>query len=176
MKRTLTAFCITTLFLIFSAETFAANPDFSGFWTLDRTNSEGVPPGMSQTMTVRQTGDKIIIETDLVKGERVLQTVFAAYSLDGEETKFGSKMPDDIGKGKRAARRTVDGIEFEEATIFETPSGEVTVQTTNRWTLSADGKTLEIQTTVQHPSGTDQTKRIFKKGEKPGIRVYFVSN
>ena len=127
MKRTVIAFGITTLFLIFSNATFAADPDFSGFWTHDRTNSEDMPPGMSKTMTVRQTCDKITFEIDLVKGERVWQTVFAAYRLDGKEIEFESKTPDGSGKVKRTARRTAGGIEFEEATIFDAPSGEVTV-------------------------------------------------
>ncbi|HEX8638850.1 MAG TPA: hypothetical protein VF692_12355 [Pyrinomonadaceae bacterium] len=176
MKRAITAFSVAALFLIFSHATFAAAPDFSGFWTLDRTNSKVVPPKMSQTMTVCQTGDKITFETDLVSGGRVMQTVFAAYTLDGRETEFDLRTPNGIVIGKRAARRTVDGIELEEAAIFDTPGGKVTVRATHRWMLSADGKTLEIETTVQNSSGTEQTRRVFKKGEKPGIRVYFISN
>lgn len=174
MKRTTIAFNITILFLIFGRATFAADPYFSGFWTLDRTKSEGVPPNAGQTMTVRQTSDKITFETDLVKGERIWQTFFAAYTLDGEETLFESRTADGIVKGKRTAKRTAGGIELTETTSFDAPGGAVIAQTTRRLSLSADGKTLKIEMTVQNPGGTEQNKRVFKKGEKPPLRIYFV--
>jgi hypothetical protein len=37
----------------------AQKADFSGIWTLDKSRSEGLPPGMDQTMTVRQAGDRV---------------------------------------------------------------------------------------------------------------------
>ena len=174
MKRTITAFSLTALFLIYSHATFAANPDFSGTWTLDRAASEGLPAGASQTMFVTQAGDKVTLEIIQSAREQSMQTIYATYRLDGREMEFTSKTPDGIGRGKRTAKRTADGIEVVEATRFEAPSGETTVQTTIRWSLSADAKTLKIETTVQNSSGAQLTKRVFNKEERPQFRIFFI--
>ena len=40
--------------------------DFSGVWIMDRSKAEGIPPNMDQKMRVRQDGDRLDLETDLV--------------------------------------------------------------------------------------------------------------
>jgi hypothetical protein len=159
MKNKLTAaFVLAILLSVFAIQTFAANPDLSGTWTLDLSKSEGLPPGMKQEMTVTQTGDKISLETKLItdQGERVVPDF---YMLDGKETEFAPKTPDGTsGKGKRAAKWTADGIEVTETATFDTPDGSVTVKTDRKWTLSADGKALKIEITQQLPNG--ETKKV----------------
>ena len=145
--------------------TASAKVDFSGTWLLDKSNSEGLPPGMDQTMTVVQAGDKLTLETKLIteQGER---SVPDTYMLDGKETEFAPRAPNgQAGKGKRTAKWMTDGngIEVSESATFDTPEGSVTVQTTRKWTLSADGKTLKIELIVQGPNGTQQIKRTFNK-------------
>src|SRR5689334_13179541 len=107
--------------------TTSAKVDFSGTWTLDKNNSEGLPPGMDQTMTVVQSGDKLSLETKLItaEGERVVPD---SYVLDGKETEFTPKAPNgQAGKGKRTAKRSADGngIEVNETATFEGPEGPV---------------------------------------------------
>jgi hypothetical protein len=165
MKRVIitgSAFLLVLALIITGA---AAKVDFSGAWALDKSNSEGLPPGMDQTMTVVQTGDKLSLETKLItpQGE---QTVPDAYMLDGKETEFTPKSPKGLsGKGKRTAKWTADGngIEVNEQVTFDTPEGSVNVQTTRKWTLSADGKTLKIELSTQDPNGTHQSKRTFNR-------------
>jgi hypothetical protein len=145
--------------------TASAKVDFSGTWALDKNNSEGLPPGMDQTMTVAQTGDKLSLETKLIteQGEKVVPD---SYMLDGKETEFEPKAPNGVtGKGKRTARWTMDGngIEVNETGTFDTPDGSITIQTTRKWALSADGKTLEIELNVQGPNGAQQIKRTFNR-------------
>lgn len=142
-----------------------AKVDFSGVWALDKSSSEGLPPDMDQTMIVVQTGDKLSLETKLITGKGE-QTVADTYLLDGKEVEFTPKSPNGLsGKGKRTAKWTTDGngIDVNEKVTFDTPEGSVTVQTTRKWTLSADGKTIKIELNTQDPNGMHQSKRTFNK-------------
>src|SRR4051794_3316392 len=99
----------------------SAKADFSGTWILDKSNSAGLPPGMDQSMTVVQTGDKLLLETKLItqEGERVVSDM---YMLDGKEAEFTPKTPSgQAGKGKRTAKWSADGngIEVSENSTFE---------------------------------------------------------
>jgi len=143
----------------------SAKADFSGTWILDKSNSEGLPPGMDQSMTVVQTGDKLLLETKLItpEGERVVSDM---YMLDGKEAEFTPKTPSgQAGKGKRTAKWSADGngIEVKENSTFEAPDGDVNVQMTRVWTLSTDGKTLKIDITADGPNGKQQVKRTFTR-------------
>ena len=143
----------------------SAKADFSGTWILDKSNSEGLPPGMDQTMTVVHTGDKLLLETKLItqEGERVVSDL---YMLDGKEAEFTPKAPNgEAGKGKRTAKWAADGngIQVNETSTFDSPDGPVNIQMTRTWTLSADGKTLKIDITAEGPNGKQQVKRTFVK-------------
>lgn len=143
----------------------SAKADFSGTWILDKTKSEGLPPGMDQTMTVVQTGDKLSLETKLVT-EQGEQVIADSYMLDGKEAEFTPKTPGgQSGKGKRTAKWTADGngIEVNENSTFDGPEGAVTIQMTRLWTLSADGKTLQIDLAAEGPNGKQQVKRTFTR-------------
>jgi hypothetical protein len=165
MKRIIitgSAFVLVLALIITGA---AAKVDFSGTWVLEKSQSEGLPPGMDQAMTVVQTGDKLSLETKLIT-EHGEQVVPDSYMLDGKEKEFAPKAPNGLsGKGKRTAKWTADGngIEVNEQVTFDTPEGSVTVQTTRKWALSADGKTLKIELNMQDPNGTHQNKRTFNK-------------
>jgi len=150
------ALCITTA---------SAKADFSGTWILDKSNTEGLPPGMDQTMTVVQSGDKLSLETKLITpdGEHIVSD---SYTLDGKEAEFAPKTPNgQTGKGKRTAKWAADGngIEVNENSTFDGPEGAVTVQMSRIWKLSADGKTLKIDITAEGPEGKQQVKRTFIK-------------
>ena len=143
----------------------SAKADFSGTWILDKSNSEGLPPNMDQTMTVVQTGDKLSLETKLnsPEGERVVSD---SYMLDGKEVQFTPQtLGGESGKGKRTAKWAADGngIEVNENSTFDGPEGTVNIRMTRIWTLSADGKTLKIDMTAEGPNGKQQIKRTFTR-------------
>ena len=141
----------------------SAKADFNGTWTLDKANTEGLPPGMDQIMTVVQTGDKLSLETKLISEEGE-QVVADSYTLDGKETDFTPRTPGgQSGKGKRTAKWTADGIEVTEMSTFDGPQGPVNVQMQRKWVLSADGKTLKIELVAEGPQGKQQIKRTFIK-------------
>jgi hypothetical protein len=110
-----------------------------------------------------QTGDKLSLETRLITDQEE-QVVADSYMLDGKEVEFTPKGPGGLsGKGKRTAKAEGNSIEVSETATFDTPEGTATFQTTRKWTLSSDGKTLKIDMTVDGPNGKQLLKRTFIK-------------
>ena len=165
MKHIFTTIGAAAVVIALCMAVASAKADFSGTWILDKSKSEGLPPGMDQTMTVVQTGDKLSLETKLI-GEQGEQVVADSYTLDGKEAEFTPKTPNGpAGKGKRTAKWTANGngIEVTENSTFDGPEGPVNVQMTRLWTLSEDGKTLKIDIAAEGPNGKQQIKRTFTK-------------
>jgi hypothetical protein len=143
----------------------AAQADFTGTWVLDASRSAGLPDGIEQTMTVKQSGDRIEIEThtNTAAGEQRSADV---YVLDGAETDFQPVLNVQASStGKRAARWSEDrtGFEATERITVEGPQGEVTLTAVRNWTLAPGGETLTIQITSQGPQGEMKTTRVFTR-------------
>src|SRR6185295_4871990 len=116
--------------LVVSFLSFAAvKPDFNGAWTMDRERSFGLPGNMQQSMTVKQNGDQVEVETKLIQpgNER---TVKDSYILDGKEYEFAPPVPPNAPadapkpKGKRTSKwlPNGEGIMVTEITTTETPN------------------------------------------------------
>jgi len=153
-------------FAFFGAAAGAApKADFTGTWALDKERSEGLPPGMDQTLTIRQTDDRVDVEAK-TSGAQGEQTSKDSYVLDGKERDFTPVLVGGgTGKGKRASKWAADGDGFdaaEEATV-EGPEGVETIKATRRWRLSPDGKTLTIEMSFEGPGGAGRSKRVFAK-------------
>ena len=167
MKRKLLIGIIAVTVFAFSVGIVAAKADFSGVWTLDAGKSEGLPPGIMQTLTVTQKGDRVEVETKVKVGEGEERVVKDAYVLDGKETDFTPPVPPGAAKkAKRVSKWTDDGNGFdatEEAVLNAPDGGEATVRAKRSWRLSEDGKTLIIEMEVENPNGTSKSKRVFVK-------------
>jgi hypothetical protein len=167
MKRKLLIGIVAVMAFAFGAENVAAQSDFSGVWTLDSGKSANVPPGLIQTMTVTQNGDRIEVETKSKVGEDQERVGKDAYVLDGKETDFT------MGRGaknaKRISKRMADGNGFvvTEEAVLNAPDGEAMFRGTRRWILSADGKTLTIEMVAENPNDSSKPKsrsrRVFVK-------------
>jgi hypothetical protein len=164
MKEKVLAIVLTLAFTG-PAALAAAKADFSGTWALDKARSEGLPPDMNQTLTVKQADDRVDVEAKL-SGPRGEQTVTDSYFLDGKVRDFTPALVGGgTGKGKRTSAWTAEGDGFdatEEATV-EGPEGAETIKATRRWRLSPDGKTLTIEMTFEGPNGAVKSKRVFTK-------------
>ena len=161
-----TALSIILMFAVTGLAAGAADKvDLTGTWVLDKARSEGLPPDMDQTLTVKQTGDRVDVEAKL-SGGRGEQTVADSYVLDGEAKDFTPALVGGgTGKGKRTSKWSAEGDGFdasEEATV-EGPEGEVSVKAKRRWRVSTDGKTLTIEMTFEGPNGVVNSKRVFTK-------------
>lgn len=168
MKRTIVHGLAAFLVLALSLAAVAAKANFSGTWTLDKARSEGLPPELkAQTLTVVQADDKLSIDASTTRESGEVKQS-ETYVLDGKQADY---KPQPVmgyeGTGKRTARWGADGnsVEVKEVATYDTPMGAVDVNITRKWTLSADGKTLTIEMTVESPQGTRQMKRVFTKSK-----------
>jgi len=150
----------------------AAKADFNGTWVIDAARCEGLPPGVQQTFSIKQDGDRVEVELK-VKTPQGEQTIKEGYTLDGPEVEFApppalktftGDMPT-IGKGRRVVKRTADGGGFviTDLVNVKTLEGPDTMKTVRTWTLSVDGKTLTIEHRGQTPNGLAMNKRVFVK-------------
>ncbi len=168
MKHKLLIGIVAVMVLAFGVGTVAAKGDFSGVWTLDAGKSANVPPGLIQTMTVTQKGDRVETETKSKAGEGQERVGKDDYVLDGKETDF--TMGRGAKKAKRVSKWTDDGNGFdvtEEFVVNQPDGSEATVRANRRWILSADGKTLTIEMVVENPNGASKprsrSRRVFVK-------------
>ena len=86
-RRILTGLCLACCLAASAAAQGApaAKADFSGTWVLDASKSEGLPPGVEQTLVVTQQGDRVEAQ-NTTKGPQGEQVIKDAYVLDGQET------------------------------------------------------------------------------------------
>jgi hypothetical protein len=143
----------------------AGKPNFTGTWVMDKSRTEGVPPGVEQTMTLTQTEDKLVLNNKISTddGENVVNDT---YLINGKEVEFTQKVNEQESKGKRTAKWLADGSGFESSEQIERETADgtkITQQVTRRWVMSADGKSFTVEMTINGPNGTQQTKRTFVK-------------
>jgi hypothetical protein len=162
--RVLTASLFVLLFAV-SLSVAAPKADFNGKWLMDRSKSEGLPPGMDQVMIIKQNGDQINLDTRILPDEQLGYTQSDVYVLSGQETAFAPRRGGVEGKGKRTAKWTDEGmgIEVVEEVAFDMPQGKLEIQSTRKWLMSADGKSLTIEMSQKDAKGTTRTKRVFTK-------------
>src|SRR5262245_64357482 len=87
--------------------------DFNGIWVMDKSKAEGIPPNMDQKMRVRQDGDRLDLETDLIVNDDI-NTVHDGYDLGGMEVEFIARLASgQETKGKRGAKWSATGAGIE---------------------------------------------------------------
>jgi len=140
-------------------------PNFSGVWMLDKAKSGGLPPGVDQTLTIVQDGDKVEVATKTIS-ERGEQNSISSYMLNGKEVEaaLSGPMPGSTVKGKQTSKWSADGKGFENTDkgTFETPNGPAIIKTSRKFQLSPDGATLVIEISREGPM-PQKSKRVFAK-------------
>ena len=159
-------FLITvTIFVLSVLALAAAKPDFTGTWKMDRARSYGLPPDMTQVLTIAQKGDQIELETKLIQPNNE-RTIKDSITLDGKEYDFTPSVPPNQppAKGKRTALWLPGdrGIQVTDVTTAETPKGPVKTQTVRKWTISNAGE-LIVDMYVDNPNVSYEARRIFIK-------------
>ena len=146
-------------------------PNFSGTWNLDRARSFGMPPDMTQVLTITHKDDQLEIETKVIQpnNERTIKDTFV---LDGKEHEFTPPAPAaqpnqpaaPPAKGKRTAAWLPGhiGITVTDVTMVKTQNGEAPNQNVRKFAINAAGE-LVIDTYFDGPRGSFEAKRIFKK-------------
>ena len=159
LKITLSLFVVMLVATVIS---FAGGKaDFSGTWKLEKDKSFSNPAGLEQTLVITQKSDQITLDTYLKTTRGGAQKLTEVYSLDGKDTDFAPPQPPNA-KGKRKASWLPNGqgIMIEDVVSVE---GKVISQTTRKWTLSADGKTLTVDYFIDVQQGAYEAKRVFTK-------------
>ena len=155
-----------TLSILTAPAADPARPDFSGRWELDAAKSEGVPPETKQTMTVKQTGDRLEVETKITgpSGDR---TVNDTFTLDGKPAAFTPSMlaGGTAKNGTRTASWSADGkgMDVIEQADVETSQGADTIKGKRNWRLSEDKKVLTIEIDLAGDRGPIKGKRVYQK-------------
>ena len=165
----------------------AANANFAGTWALDKSKSKDLPPQMSNldslTLTVTQDASQITVDSKAAMAAqadgggpgggggmgggrgRGMGGGFApsaTYKLDGTET---------TSEGQRGGTTTSkaewkDGgktLVLHRVTKLNFQGNDVTLTTTEEWSLSSDGKTLTVKRTSDSPRGTQSYTLVFNK-------------
>ncbi|HEY6122761.1 MAG TPA: hypothetical protein VIV66_22595, partial [Pyrinomonadaceae bacterium] len=153
---------------------------FAGTWELDKTKSQNLPrswqDATSVNLTITQNEKQLILETKVVNptsatpagpggpgGGRGFGGMMGptTYNLDGSEiTSEGER-----GKSTTKAVWSKDGstLELSVTRTFTTPNGEVTATTTDKLTLSGDGKVLTDTRHSEGPRGPQDSTLVYSR-------------
>lgn len=183
MKRLLFLSAVVMAFAI-AAAAQATNPDFSGTWKLDasqskldeRTRIESI------TMTVEQTDTELAVTTKTTRSAAPAGGGFGGgggrggggggfggdgttkYALDGKETTVEQPGPNGSIPVKFKAKFDGGKLKLSQSRTLNTPGGEFTLTTKDEWSLSEDGKTLTVKRTADNPRGSTSSTMVFVKG------------
>ena len=140
-----------------------AKPDFSGIWIMDKNRSFNNPPGLEQTMIVKQEGDRINLDATLLlaQGERKINETWMLNGVEEQFTPQAGAPPDSKGKKKAYWLPGDRGIILNEEVTAA--AGTPISQTMRKWTLSPDGKTLIVDYFIDSARGSYEAKRVFTK-------------
>jgi hypothetical protein len=165
----------------------AAPANFAGTWGLDKSKSKDLPPQMSNldslTLTVTQDASQITVDSKAAMAAQAdgaggpgsgggmgggrgrgmgMFPPSTSYKLDGTET---------TAEGPRGGTSTLkaewkDGgktLVLKRVSKLSFQGNDVTLTTTEEWSLSSDGKTLTVKRTSESPRGTQSYTLVFNK-------------
>ena len=190
MRKLLYAFGLTSaLVFAMAAHAAAPPPNFAGTWTLDKSKSQGLSQRLqnaeSASLVITQTDKEITLEDKITggapQGSGAGPGTAApqgagpgqgggpgrgmggprSFSLDGTET------TGEMGRGKfvRKATLSADGktLELVSKMTFQGQDGEIVTTSSDKLSLSADGKVLTIVRHSESPRGAQDSTLVFNK-------------
>jgi hypothetical protein len=146
---------------------------FAGTWELDKAKSQNPPrfwqDAESVTMTITQTEKQLTIDTKVAGGNpqggpgggRGGMMGPNTFNLDGTEHATESER----GKSTTKSAWSTDGktLELTTTRTFNTPNGEITATTTEKLSLSDDGKVLTNVRHSESPRGPQDSALVFNR-------------
>jgi hypothetical protein len=169
---------MTVAAMAFSLAAAAAGVNLSGTWVLDKDKSDtprfgagggrgggggGQGGAPDLTLVIRQTDNDLQITRKFSRGDQE-RSVEQKFTLDGKE----NTNPAGMGRSgsaefKSKSKWNKDRLVIEGTQKFNSPRGPLEVEVTEEFSLSADGKTLTVQTTRNTPTGENTSKQVFNK-------------
>lgn len=177
MKRLFLIAGLMTAFLLVVVAASAQKASFAGTWNLDKAKSQGLSQRMQDaakvTLTITQDDKTIALEQKVEAGQPTTAGAGGgtgggggmggrgggpagpqSYNLDGKEVTSDVTMGQNTGKVTTKATMSDAGVELMRKTVFTGPDGTERVgTTTQKLSLSSDGKTLTV---VTHREGGQQ--------------------
>lgn len=162
--------------LLFAISASAAAPvNYSGTWEFDKAKSQNPPRSWQDaenvTLTITQTDKQLTMETKVSGGNppggpgggRGFGGPMgpSTFNLDGTEKSTEGER----GKSTTKAAWSKDGktLDLTTTRTFNTPNGEVTATTTEKLSLSEDGKILTNVRHSESPRGPQDSTLVFNK-------------
>lgn len=149
---------------------------YAGEWKLDRSRSDGIPADMERTMTITRSGVALDVR-EQISSKEDSQTLTDQFPVDGRQHEFVPQGPNGLkGRGRRTvAWASEGGFTVDEQVSFVVPdpaspdgagTKEMHGSSTRRWSLSADGQELTVESTIEGPRGAVSTVRVYVKAKK----------
>lgn len=170
MKKSL---LLLVFVFLFSLNTFAQTPNFSGEWTLDKGKSKlderQAATIESQILKVEQSNQEVKItvttkQTESQNGRRAdIGGGTNTYPLDGKE--FNAENESQIGKVLVKSKGEIkEGkLNLQSVRTINNQMGEITITTKEVWELSADGKILTVKREFDSQRGKITSELVFTK-------------
>ncbi len=142
-------------------------PNFAGAWGLDKAKSQGLDQRMADvdvTWTITQDDSKISIESKVTGGNGGGRGMGGPriYTLDGKEVtaEAGGQMG-----GTNTTKATWSGstLELSSVRAGSFNGNDFKSTTTDKMSLSGDGKTLTVVRHSESPRGTFDSTMVFSK-------------
>jgi hypothetical protein len=179
MKRLfLIAGLMGALALAIAASSMAA-ANFAGTWVLDKAKSQGLSQrmqGADKVTWIITQNDKTIGIESKVEGGQPPQgggggggggmrppAGPTTYNLDGKEVTGDQTMGQTTAKVTSKATWASNDLELSRKSVFQGQNGEVTTSTTQKLSLSGDGKVLTAVTHSEGPRGPSDSTLVFAK-------------
>jgi len=176
MKRVFLIAGLATAFLLMAVAASAQTaPNFGGTWALDKTKSQGLDQrmqGADITWVITQDAAKLSIESKVANAQPPAGGGAGGgggmgrgmggprtYTLDGKETTM------EMGGGTSTSKATVAGSTLELTTVRagNRDGQEFKFTTTDKLSLSADGKSLTVNRHSESPRGPMDSTMVFNK-------------
>ncbi|HEX8393387.1 MAG TPA: hypothetical protein VF665_13670 [Longimicrobium sp.] len=170
MKLLLIAALLSAAAPLPSALAPASHPDYSGTWTLDKTQSQDLPPWFAnlrqQRIQVAQSDAHLTVHVELDEGAAEPQRIRFDYALDGTETQTTTRVRvrdgmADVPTRLRAAHGDDGRLHITIARDLRMGERTVTATGTEEWELRPDGRTLVVHRVEQMPQGEARFTMVF---------------
>jgi hypothetical protein len=182
MRHPIRMLALSALAVVATVAAVHAQPNFSGTWVLDQAQSKFTPamgadqsgrPGAGDqakgaqgerprpqvTLQVEQTGNTLKA-TRTFEQHGKQRTMSESYTTDGKEsTQTG-------GRGTVVTRAAFDGDKLVVSSKHQAKDKQGQPVEMNResvWSLSPDGRTLTVNSTMQTPRGERTMKSVYQK-------------
>jgi hypothetical protein len=171
MRRPLSASLLTALLTLCLSAVAAGDgkkkhPDFSGTWRIDRAKSdfggfEDKPLAKADsTLVVEHRDPELKIKRTLSLNGQEEVKEFAYYTDGRGETNQATL---GVGEVKSKTRWDGDKVVAEAKITRRGQGGPYTLNVTQKWQVSSDGKTLTNTTNISNEMGAQQLKLVYRR-------------